>query len=394
MLVEWVRWHKGWVEFRAVGKFPERFLNVSAKNGVHVWNACPCDGGVTGCMAVSDYRRIRKTAKKARVRTRVTRRHGLPFWISRYRVRLGLPVGAAIGMVLLIVLSGFVWTEKVTGAQTVSETKILRTVQEKGIGVGTFKGSVDVRKTEREVLLEMPELSWISVNILGSHAEIEVREKAKKPKVPDLQEYGNIKASRDGVVTAIKVRQGSTKVKKGSGVSEGDLLVSGMMQTKRNTTRFLGADADIYADVHSNLELKLPQSSQYYSITENKTDRCCLWMLGVPVPASLSFQAYPDAAYTYRGDCFTLGGVKLPLRMLTRSAHELQSGDFSLGRQQAETAFHNAMLLYEAFNCPKSRVVSRSVDFKKDKNEYFCNIEYILNENIAKKSKFIVTESK
>lgn len=100
MLVGVVRWFRGYVGFTAKGRFPERLLNLAAVRGVNIADPRPVEGGVSGIMSVSDYRRVRPLARKARVRMRVTKRRGLPFAVRKYRGRLGLFVGAALGRFL------------------------------------------------------------------------------------------------------------------------------------------------------------------------------------------------------------------------------------------------------------------------------------------------------
>ena len=50
MLVSIIRFFKGYVNFSASGKFPERFLNLTSHNGINLWNAVPCSGGLNASM--------------------------------------------------------------------------------------------------------------------------------------------------------------------------------------------------------------------------------------------------------------------------------------------------------------------------------------------------------
>lgn len=109
MLLRLIRWSKGYVDFSAYGKFPERFINLTTRNGINVWNLKPVQNGLTATMQVYDYKNIRSIASKSKLRLRVTGRHGLPFYAQRYKQRAGLLIGAVIGIVLIAVLSKFIW---------------------------------------------------------------------------------------------------------------------------------------------------------------------------------------------------------------------------------------------------------------------------------------------
>ena len=125
MLVRLIRFFRGYVDFTARGMFPERFLNISARNGINLWNNHPIQDGLRGSMTVSDYRHIRKTAHKAKVTLKIEQKHGLPFFINKYKSRIGRPIGAAAGFVLIMLLSNFIWSISITGTQTISDTYLL-----------------------------------------------------------------------------------------------------------------------------------------------------------------------------------------------------------------------------------------------------------------------------
>ena len=86
----------------------------------------------------------------------------------------------------------------------------------------------DTGQAKRDILLKVDEIGWLSVNIIGSHANVEVKEKIEKPELEDNPSPCNIKASADGVITKITAGEGMSQVKKGSGVAKGDLLISGV----------------------------------------------------------------------------------------------------------------------------------------------------------------------
>ena len=52
----------------------------------------------------------------------------------------------------------------------------------------------------------------------------------------------------------------------------------------------------------------------------------------------------------------------------------------------------NDLLLYEAFEKPKSKAVSRKLNINKTGDEYHCETDYIFNENIAYSEEFSVTD--
>ncbi|MBR1482689.1 MAG: sporulation protein YqfD [Ruminococcus sp.] len=391
MLVGMVRWCKGYVAFTAFGKFPERLLNLAAVRGIRLWQPSPLADGLQGYMSLSDYRRIRPLAKKARVRCRVKKRRGLPFLLRRYRGRGGLLFGAALGAILLIVLSQFLWSYRIIGAEHLSESRIRDALAAHGVTVGSYRGHLDVEPIERALLSELDNITWVSINLLGCTADVEVHEKAQKPDIQSLEPC-NIKAAADGVITRINIREGFVAVKEGSGVAKGELLISGLNPTKQGGVRYMHADADVYADVISHRELKIPKRFDYDSLSENKTERRRLRLLWIEMPFSLSFTRYDHSAMSVREENLTLNGTALPLGVRTETAWQLCRHEAVTDETTAREIFRNAELLYEVFSRSDSRPVRRDLTVSEEDDSFVCAFDCLFNENIAETVEFTVTE--
>ncbi|MCI2112528.1 MAG: sporulation protein YqfD [Ruminococcus sp.] len=392
MLVQLVRFFRGYVDFTANGKFPERFLNITSRYGINLWNAQPSKHSINASMYISDYRKIRLAAKKSGVKTRIKSKHGLPFFVNKYKPRIGIPIGAAAGVILIIVLSNFIWSVSITGAQTVSETKIKQVLSENGVKTGGYKNNLDVQKIERDTMLEIDEIGWMSVNITGNIASIEIKEKAQKPKLDSSATPSNIKAKCDGVITNIKAKKGEVQVKKGSGVAKGDLLVSGIIETKMNTLQYVRANAEVFADVVYKKESSIKSEYEYTCLSGEKTYRNRAFLLWLEFPCSMSFSSYEKSVFSETSQNVICNDTVLPLGIKTSTQSDLISVEKTLTKSDAEKIFMNDLLLYEVFERPKSEVVGRKVNINKTGDEYHCETDYIFNENIAYSEEFSVTD--
>lgn len=392
MLLKVFRFIKGYVRFTAFGKFPERFLNSAAVNKLNLWDAYPSNGGIIGAMSASDYKRARHIAKRSGVKLKITKKRGIPFIAKKHSNRIGLAIGSLAGAVLLIVLSQFIWTVDVVGAESVSDYRIKQVLADNGVYPGGFKGTVDVLSAQREVQFEIDELSWVSINTLGCKSTADVREKSKKSEVQTDDSPCNIKAKCDGVITKINAQNGLSAVTVGSGVKQGDLLVSGVMSTDENCVRFVRAKADVYADVNSVKEIKIPKNYNYYSISENKTNRNEMNFLWFSLPASLNFSSYPVSVSTENQKNLSLNGNDLPLGITTQTTRELNETYTELTKEQSNNSFEKALLLSEIFENGDSTVKSRKITIKDNGEYYNCTCEYVFSQNIAQSVDFSVTE--
>lgn len=392
MLVGILRFFKGSVRFRATGQSPERLLNLCAQRGVALWNARPTAEGLEAVTTARDYKKLRPIARRARVKTKMLSKRGAPFIAAKYKGRIGIPVGAAIGAALLVVLSQFLWTINVTGLHTVSEQRLRSLLTESGVKTGAFKHTVDTAQAKRDILLQVDEIGWLSVNICGSHADVEVKEKTRKPEVEESETPCNIKASEDGVITKITAAQGVTEAKVGSGVIKGELLISGVNLTKQNTVRYVRAKGEVWADVISKKELSLSKEQEYISLKENSINRSRLNFMGVQLPCSLSFRSFAQSAFTGSTSVFTLNGNPLPLGLVTETEWELEPHRESCTAEQAKRVFDTSLLLCEIFEHGSAEKTSKQVKIEETAGSFLCHADYVFNENIAESVDFSVEE--
>lgn len=391
MLLGIIRFIKGTVSFRAQGRSPERLLNLTAQRGVLLWNVRPSPQGLEGEMAARDYRRIRPLARKAAVRTTVLKKSGFPFLAAAYCGRAGLAVGAALGAALLVFLSQFLWTIDVVGQEHVSEARLRTLLAESGVKTGALCRGVDAGQVKRDILLKVEDISWLSVNIVGCHANVEIKEKTRKPE-NDGDTPCNLKAKEDGVITKITVGEGVTEVKKGSGVAKGDLLVSGVSAAREGTVRYLHAEGEIMADVISEKEFKLPKEDDYISLTENKAERRQLGFLIFRFPCTLSFRFFASAARTEEADWLTADKTALPLGFVTETLHELKTERVTRDEANARAVFNRAALLEELFAKGEGRRVSKELTVAENDGAFTGRVRWVFNENIAESVDFSVEE--
>lgn len=392
MFIKLIRFLRGYVKFSITGKFPERFLNIAARHGILLWGAVPKDGGLQAFMYVRDYKKIRQTAGKLRIKLRVQKKYGLPFIVKKYKTRIGLPVGFAVGILIMLVLSNFIWSISISGTESLSDTYIRQVLADNGVQVGVLRNSIDVDEVAREVMLRVDKIGWMSLNITGDLISVEIKEKTVKPDIKKEEEPCNLKAKADGVITNIKVKNGTAKVVKGSGVVKGDLLVSGIVKLKTEELLYTNAKGEVMADVRSSKNFSVPVKYDYAYLSDNSIERKQVGILWNEFPCSISFENFSEFVTVNKSENVAVNDVVLPMRVNTQKENEVLKEKVSLDKNKAERLFNNEALLYEVFEKSDSKVVDRKMNIINGEKYMLCKTEYIFNENIAEKIKFSVTE--
>lgn len=219
---------RGTVQVEVTGGWVERFFNCCAGLDIAFWDAVPqAPDCFTFRVSTADYFRLKKPAKQTMSRLRILHKQGLPFLLHRLLRRRGLWISAVLCALGVWYLSGFVWTISVTGCETVSQREVLELLETGGLTFGTRSRAVDGDLLRNEVLSRTEKLSYLVVNVHGTHAEIQVKERTAPPDLEAARAPCDVAADGDGIILRLRVMQGAARVKVGDTVVRGDLLASG-----------------------------------------------------------------------------------------------------------------------------------------------------------------------
>lgn len=197
-----------------------------------------------------------------RYRKETRKQLGFHALLHRYRKRKGILVGMFLAVFLIIFSSLFIWDITITGADTIPEAAILNALENHGIKLGVFIPSVDTESVEQSMILDVDELSYVSINLRGTVAAVEVRERKPITEIEDKQTPSNLIATTDGQIEALQVTGGVSVVRPGDIVRKGELLVSGVIDSKALGYRLVRARGEVFARVTLSYQTVIPYETE------------------------------------------------------------------------------------------------------------------------------------
>ena len=383
MLLELIRAMRGYVIFGVSGRFPERFINITARNGVRLWNVLRGGEEIGAAMYMSDYRRIRPLARAAGVRLRVREKHGMPACAFRWRDRLGVVIGAFVFLLTVFVMSQFIWSVGITGLDTISESEMRALLRDHGLYVGAFKPGLDYQGVSRAVMLDNGKVGWMAVNVTGSYASVEIKEEATAPEVPDIREPANVKARRDGTILRIEAQEGETLLTEGSGVIAGQLVVSGVRENKQGGERLVRAQARVIAATAYAVQLSVPQRLTVTVPDGESGERRSLSLFGLRVPVSGCALSSTATAVREQLDCMTALDTVMPAGIITERIIGMEEKQIVLDDRSAKELLMKQALLYEVFTLCGCTVTDREYHLSLTDGVYTLGVTYDCVEDIA-----------
>lgn len=328
------------------------------------------------------------------IRVTSDRRFGLPHLLYRYRRRYGIAVGAVLAIALVILSGQYIWDVRVSGNTALEEEKIAAALAEQGLYIGCRKAVLDVDSVENRLLINSRELSWVAVNIAGSVAYVEVRERLPEP-VPEPTTPANLVALRDGRVEQVEAYDGQVVVRAGQYVSRGELLVSGLVDSASVGWRYIRARGAVFARTVREIHIEIPMDYEEKCYTGKVMCEKSLIFFGKRIKlyknTGFSGATYDTICNVDR--CCLFGGERLPLWLDSTEyrPYTLEPRRYS-DEQAMELAY--AVLADElaALSANGATFLRKDIICQPGESVYVLDCTLTLIENIAGTVEFQVSE--
>lgn len=385
------------VTVRISGGGCEKFFNLCAEKGICLSNV-RCDSfGAVCSMAAGDFRRIRGCVRESGVHLSIIRKSGLGLYFSRRRKRHAFFIGALLSLSAMIYLTSCIWVVDVTGNESVSDEIITEALENHGFKVGSLRYGHNIKKLQNSVLIDLDSLAWLWINIDGTHATVEVREKGSTVAPEDTHGAYNIVASHSGYITDIIAKSGRKVIERGAVVSEGDLLISGISSTNFHGNRYIHSDGVVMAKTWRKKSGEYHHTKSTFLKTGKKVKKRTVNFFGFDVKLYLSnkidYELYEENTKTKRLKIFD--DFYMPVSFTTDTFYEIIKEDSEISDAQAvSAAVENLTAQIESERSEGAATVQREYEYQKLENgNVFVTVTVESEENIAKPIKIEVDKT-
>lgn len=280
MLTRILRYMKGYVRIRITGYSPERFLNLCKYKNIPVWGLLPGRNFYDMNITIAGMKKLKPILRKTGTNLRIIEKIGLPFLLFRHRKRKIFFAGAVGCILLIYILSLFIWNIEISGNHVRTDETILAFLRKQDVHCGMPASSVDCAGIARMIRKEYDDVIWVSASLKGSKIKIEIKENSDSREIEEektTEEGTDLIAEKDGVIKEIVTRSGVPMVHAGDKVKAGDILVSGRVEIKNDSQEVIGyqyqnADADIRMETKEVYEETLDLS---YTVKKYEKHKKC-----------------------------------------------------------------------------------------------------------------------
>lgn len=264
-----VAYLRGSVKVEVRGKRQHELINQLIAKKMTIWNIKPLPNGTTRLeLFISDFFRLRTLLKETGCRIHIIERYGFPFFVARIGRRKFFAAGMIFFVLGLYLLSSIVWEVNVEGNERIDRQTVIAAAKKHGIYPMQWKFRMSSpAELSKQLLSELPDASWIGVNIVGTKVHIKVVESTMPEKRPLLSPRHLVSTS-DAVVTKIVAEQGRPRVQPNTRVKRGDVLISGILGNEEQQ-RIVVAKGTVYGLVWYEYAIEVPLKLNYKVYTGN-----------------------------------------------------------------------------------------------------------------------------
>ena len=289
---------------------------------------------------------LQEIAVMAGAEVTVLRRRGAPVLWGRFRTRYVLLAGFALFWLFLFGGNLFIWEFRVNGNETVPTETVLRALENYGITIGSPGLHIDQEDMRNHVLLELHDVSWLTVNVKGCVAHVQVVERQRPPEIAEKDGVWNIVAARDGLVTRVQALDGKALVSAGSTVTAGELLVTGVYESREGSTYMTHSLGTVEARTWYDLSVSVPLTIAEKSGEGRKRTalsvnlgkkRIKLWGRG-------SISGANCDKIIYYNPLTLPGGLRLPITLVRETVTVYDAQQVQRSREQAQKEGESLLL--------------------------------------------------
>jgi similar to stage IV sporulation protein len=287
---QWTNFIAGTVTILIRGKGIERFLNQCFRQQLSLTNIKRVDDEcVKATILLKDIPAIRTIVRQSECKIYFSRKRGIPFLLKRMWKNSGFVIGMGIFLLLMMLMSNMVWKIEIKGAQPHTEHQILQELNKMGVKRGKLQFFLkDPESIQRELTNNVPNLTWIGVELRGTSFYFQAVEK-NKPKQPEAMKSSHIVAKKKAVITKMFVENGQPLVKVNDFVQPGQVLVSGIIG-KEDYEQVVGAKGEVYGETWYKSAVEIPLKTEFRVLTGKSFEKHYVYFGQVRIPAWGFFQ--------------------------------------------------------------------------------------------------------
>jgi similar to stage IV sporulation protein len=378
----------GTITVRCRGYKLTQFINALHSNAVECREQYTKYEEFYTSIAYIDYKKFKGIADKYSIEMFIEKRTGLLPKILKYRKRYGVLLGLIIALSFCFYVSNTIMLIEVKGNINITKGAILAAAENLGIEKGKNVQKINYSQTERLLMAEISELSWVNIQHTGNRVLISVAEVKEAPIIDNITPC-NIVATKDAVITKVTVRNGQLFGTVNRPVRKGQVVISGIYYTRNKDKTRVHASGEIIGRYSEEIEFKQYFQEKQTAYGEVDTKKK-LDFFGIKIPLDLPFKSEKVYNVTVEDTPFQIFGKNLPISIVKTNYEEVYKTQKIYSLEEANSLLDRQVLNYEYNYYKDTEILDKKVDLIVTDEYLQLKVIYKLEGNIGQEMPILV----
>ena len=205
---EYFSYITGYVNIVVEGYYIEKFINLCLNKSIYVWNLKREKASILHArININDFKKLKNICKQTKCRVKIEKKNGIPFILYKYKKRKITIIFLILVIASIFIMSNFIWNIEIVGNEKIDSMEIMNILKQEGIDIGKSKMSIDTKDILNEIRFKREDIAWIGFEIKGTNLIVKIVEADEKPEIINEEDYCNIIAKKDAVISKISARK-------------------------------------------------------------------------------------------------------------------------------------------------------------------------------------------
>lgn len=370
------------------GYYIERFLNNTLKNNLFLWNLNRKTNTILQVnIGNNDYLDLVSLANKNQCLIKIKKEWGIPYLFNKYKNRKYLLISIFIFVIFVFSISRFIWNIEIVGNENIKSDEIISLLNDGGLKIGKYKEKIDYDGIIEKIRIARDDISWIGIEVKGTNAIVRVVENIKGSDIVDDNDFCNIVAKKDGVITKIYAQNGTCVKKDGDEVKKGDVLIAGWMEGLYTGRYFVNGRGSCMAKVRYSQTEKVYKQEIQRNHTERSESKFSIKFNNFQInffKRLSKFKKYDTIEAIKNVQIFR--NFYLPIQIITYKNYEVMENTVNHDYEEAKS-IGDKMAVEKMEKLIEGEIIEKNVEIIEKDDCYEVTVYYDVNEEIGTKEK-------
>ncbi len=380
---------KNYIDFEIEGDNLSRLISIIFKKGIECRNLVNHGECLRGSCKKNVWKILAYECEKLSLTYEFNERKSLNLFIEKLLKRKGLIAGFILGFIAITLLSNTFLRLRVKCENKDIQEKIETYILSKGIRYGNFIPKIDIYGLELDIMREVEEVSWAGIYITGGTINIDIVEKEAKPEYNQKRLPSDIIASKSGEIVSVEIYSGKLIVPVGSGVHEGQTLVSGIVDLSEDMTVLRRSQGNIYAKVTYNESFYCPYENSEKIIAKKPENKHFIHFFSLDIPISIKkYDGMYQIKEKYKPLMFL--GYELPISYKTEEYYKYHYENTTFDEEKAKEEVYKLSDNFKKNFLSDLEILEENEEIYIDENGVRLDKTFIVIENIAEEKEILI----